>query len=99
MQNRLDISTGKTKLTYLQENFKPVAHRPTGRLVSKSSMRRMRKLCTLRPHIGDAKELEVVNAMDAEDHGEAVHEMNFFLSAILMVSESHLRLFSYSPRV
>ena len=58
----------------------------------------MRKLCTLRPHIGDAKELEVVNAMDAEDHGEAVHEMNFFLSAILMVSKSHLRLFSYSPR-
>ena len=53
-------------LTYLQENFKPV---PTGRLVSKCSMRRMRKLCTLGPHIGDAKELEVEDAMDAEDHG------------------------------
>jgi hypothetical protein len=35
-------------------------------------MRRMRKLCTLRPHIGDARELEVVDAMDAEDHGESV---------------------------
>ena len=41
----------------------------TGRLVSKYSMRRMLQLCTLRPHIGDAKELEVVDAMDAEDHG------------------------------
>ena len=37
-------------------------------------MRRMRELCTLRPHIGDAKELEVEDAMDAEDHGELVHE-------------------------
>ena len=53
-------------LTYLQENFKPVA---TGRLVSKYSMRRMLQLCTLRPHIGDAKELEVVDAMGTEDHG------------------------------
>ncbi len=34
----------------------------------------MRKLCTLCPHIGDAKELEVEDAMDAEDHGESVHE-------------------------
>ena len=34
----------------------------------------MRKLCTLCPHIGDAKELEVVDAMDAEDHGESVQE-------------------------
>ena len=25
----------------------------------------MRKLCTLGPHIGDAKELEVIDAMDA----------------------------------
>ena len=39
-------------------------------------MRRMRKLCTLCPHIGDAKELEVVDAMDTEDHGESVHEFN-----------------------
>ena len=46
----------------------------TGRLVSKCSMRRMRKLCTLCPHIGDAKELEVVDAVDAEDHGESVQE-------------------------
>ena len=35
-------------------------------------MRRMRELCTLRPHTGDAKELEVVDAMDAEDHGESI---------------------------
>ena len=35
----------------------------------------MRKLCTLRPHIGDAKELEVVDAMDAEDHGDSVHDL------------------------
>ena len=37
-------------------------------------MRRMRKLCTLGPLIGDAKELEVVDAMDAEDYGESVHK-------------------------
>ena len=34
----------------------------------------MRQLCTLRPHIGDAKELEVVDAMGTEDHGESVQE-------------------------
>ena len=39
-------------------------------------MRRMCKLCALRPHIGDAKELEVVDAMDAEDHGESVQEFH-----------------------
>ena len=51
--------------------------------------------------IGDVKELELVGKMDAENHGESVQE--FLLecdpqSSILMVSESHLRLFSCSPR-
>ena len=55
---------------YLLNLYKKTSSRlSTGRLVSKCSMRRMRKLCTLCPHIGDAKELEVVDAMDAEDHG------------------------------
>jgi hypothetical protein len=58
-------------LTYLQEASSRL---PTGRLVSKSSMRRMRKLCTLDPHVGDANELDVVDTMDAEDCGESVQE-------------------------
>ena len=60
-------------------------------------MRRMRKLCTLGPHIGDAKELEVVDAMDAEDHGESVQE--FLLERDphgLRVPSSSLLLFSSS---
>ena len=54
---------------YLTIYKKTSSRLSTGRLVSKCSMRRMRKLCTLCPLIGDAKELEVVDAMDAEDHG------------------------------
>ena len=51
----------------------------------------MRKLCTPFPHIGDAKELEVEDAMDVEDHGESVHE--FLLERDPHgLSESHLRL-------
>ena len=45
-------------------------------------------MCTLCPHIGDAKELEVVDAMDAEDHGESVHEF-------LLERDPHILISSY----
>ena len=56
-------------------------------------------MCTLCPHIGDAKELEVEDAMDAEDHGESVND--FFLERYshgsLMTHESLSPIFVSSP--
>ena len=58
-------------LTYLQENFKPVAHRSASvEVFDEEDVR----VVHLPPSVGDAKELEVVDAMDAEDHGESVQE-------------------------
>ena len=56
-------------LTYLQENFKPVAHRSASVEVFDEEDAQVVHSSPSYPHIGDAKELEVVDAMDAGCRG------------------------------
>ena len=59
-------------LTYLQENFKPVAHRSASVEVFGEEDVRVVHLPPSYWGCQDAKKLEAVDAMGAEDHGASV---------------------------